>query len=76
MSQGPLLLVSVNPDPEFTPLAISIDFRTVSFSQVRGRIWDSDRQDVPEVAAVYVAHVPVVYHVPALIRHPLFEPLV
>jgi hypothetical protein len=27
-------------------------------------------------AAVYVAHVPVVYQVPALIKHPLFKPLV
>lgn len=26
---------------------------------------------LPDAVAVYLAHVPVVYHVPALIKHPL-----
>jgi hypothetical protein len=64
MSHGPLLLVSVNPDPAH------IQFRFTRWLVRRNRV----NRDIPEVAAVYVAHVPVVYHVPALIRHPLLAP--
>jgi hypothetical protein len=33
----------------------------------------NERDTLPEAVALYVAQVPVVYHVPALIKHPLLE---
>lgn len=65
-SHGPLLLVSVNPI-----LKVSLSFITQPHSTSTTR-----QNNIPSATllAVYVAQVPVVYHVPALIKHPLFAP--